>query len=45
MAVEQKKGSLLVDWLDQKIKETYIEISPDYKYCKNLDRWYNNAEM
>lgn len=43
MAVEQQKGELLIEWLDEKLEETYIEISPDYQYCLNLQRWYSNA--
>lgn len=45
MAIEQKKGNILVEWLNDKIEETHVEISPDYKYCKNLDRWYTKEEM
>ena len=44
MATEQKKGELLVEWLDEKLDGTYIEISPDYDYCENLKQWYRNSD-
>jgi len=39
MATEQKKGSLLVDWLDDVLKNTYIEIAPEFHNCPNMNKW------
>jgi len=39
MATEQKKGSMLIDWLDNVLKNTYIEISPEFHDCPNMDKW------
>jgi len=39
MALEQKKEKVLVDWVDDKVKNNYIKINPPYTSCKFKSKW------
>jgi peptidyl-prolyl cis-trans isomerase SurA len=37
--LEQKKNIYIIKWVTEKAKDTYINISPLYDTCPNLDKW------
>ncbi len=39
MALEQKKEKVLVKWMNDKIKNNYIKISPEFAQCKFESHW------
>lgn len=40
-AKESKKNQAFNEWIESKIENTYIEISPTYQTCENLQRWFD----
>jgi peptidyl-prolyl cis-trans isomerase SurA len=42
--LEQKKNSILMDWLDEKAKSTYVTIDPIYKNCSILEKWHKKRD-
>ncbi len=41
-ALEDKKRKVIGDWINNKLKNTYIRISEDYKDCDFQYNWFNN---
>jgi peptidyl-prolyl cis-trans isomerase SurA len=39
MALEQKKEKILVDWINDKVKNNYIKVNPPYISCKFKSKW------
>ncbi len=39
MAMEEKKDKILVDWINDKIKNNYIKVNPPYTSCKFKSKW------
>ncbi len=39
MALEQKKEKVLVDWINDKVKNNYIRINPPYTSCTFKSKW------
>jgi len=38
-ALEEKKGKFMNQWVQDKIKDTYINLSSNYRSCPNMDIW------
>lgn len=43
VAVSEKQNKTLSDWVEKRIKSTYISISTDAGNCTNLDHWKKTA--
>ena len=41
-ARQSKRNEAFNEWVDKKIRETYIEIDDHYEACPNLERWETN---
>ncbi len=41
---EQKKGQVLVKWIEAHNKKTFISIEGDYRQCPNLQKWQNTKK-
>ena len=41
LALKEKQLRAIEDWQEEKIKETYIKISSDYKDCNFTNNWIN----
>ena len=41
--IEQKKNGILVKWIEEKSKDTFINIDPIYQGCPNLAKWGKKA--
>ena len=39
LALKDKQLEVIAKWSDEKIKETYINVSPDYRDCKFANNW------
>ncbi len=39
IAMEEKKDKILVDWINDKIKNNYIKVNPPYTSCKFKSKW------
>ncbi len=39
MALEEKKEKVLVDWINDKIKNNYIKVNPPYTSCEFKSKW------
>ncbi len=39
MALEEKKNKVLEKWVNEKIKNNFIQINPQYKKCKFKSKW------
>ena len=39
MALEEKKNKVLIKWMNEKIKNNYIKINPDFQHCKFDSHW------
>ncbi len=39
MALEQKKEKVLIKWMNEKIKNNYIKINPEFAQCKFDSNW------
>ncbi len=39
MALEEKKKKVLIKWMDEKIKNNYIKINPDFQHCQFDSHW------
>lgn len=42
-ALEEKKNDALEQWFIKKIPTYYINIDPEYKSCKEMDKWTTSA--
>nr|MDQ6902642.1 peptidylprolyl isomerase [Bacteroidota bacterium] len=42
-AIEEKKNDALEQWFAKKIPSFYINISDEYKDCKEMQKWDSNA--
>ena len=38
-ALESKKNKFMSEWVEQKIKDTYIELDPQFSSCEDLVKW------
>jgi len=38
-ALESKKNKFMFEWVEKKIKDTYIELDAQYSGCEDLERW------
>ena len=38
-AINEKKGLFLNNWVNSKIRSTFVEIAPNYSVCPNLKKW------
>jgi len=38
-ALESKKNKFMSEWVEQRIKSTYIELDPQYSGCEDLTKW------
>ncbi len=43
-AIEQKRATYLSDWIDERVKEMYIQLDARYD-CEMLDKWRMNAKI
>ncbi len=39
MALEEKKNKVLIKWIDEKIKNNYININPEFQHCQFDSHW------
>jgi len=39
MALEQKKNKVLIDWMNEKIKNNYVKINKDFQQCEFESHW------
>ncbi len=39
MALEEKKNKVLINWMNEKIKNNYIKINPDFQHCQFDSHW------
>jgi len=39
MALEEKKQKVLVKWMNEKIKNNYIKINPEFQQCQFDSHW------
>lgn len=44
-ALKQKQDNALDEWLLDRIRDTYIWISPDYSNCLTVKKWYKNDNI
>jgi peptidyl-prolyl cis-trans isomerase SurA len=42
-ALQEKKGKIVEEWVDQHIFNTFVEIAPEYRSCPNLEPWIKAA--
>jgi len=38
-ALESKKNKFMSEWVEQKIRDTYIELDPQFSSCEDLEKW------
>ena len=38
-ASDQKKNEFIAEWVDQTIKNTFIEIKSDFETCPEVQKW------
>jgi peptidyl-prolyl cis-trans isomerase SurA len=43
-ALEDKKDRVIEQWIHTKIKDSYIRIPSNYRYCKDLNIWYQQSK-
>ncbi len=43
-AKEGKKSEYFSSWIEEKLKETFIELNPIYKYCDNLKQYVKSSK-
>ncbi|HFS68071.1 MAG TPA: peptidylprolyl isomerase [Flavobacteriia bacterium] len=39
LALEQKKEKVLIKWMNEKIKNNYVKINPEFQHCKFDSNW------
>lgn len=42
-ATEQKKSSFIADWIEQKVRSTYVRIDSNYLFCPTIVKWLENS--
>ena len=43
MTLQSKQNEMINDWIEDKLKTTYVRINPPYNECKfHLQGWYKN---
>ena len=42
LALKEKQRKIIGEWSNEKIKETYIKVSPDYQDCDFANNWVKN---
>jgi peptidyl-prolyl cis-trans isomerase SurA len=43
-ALEDKKDKVIEKWIHTRIKDSYIRIPSNYRYCKDLNVWYQQSK-
>jgi peptidyl-prolyl cis-trans isomerase SurA len=43
-ALEDKKDRVIEKWIHTRIKDSYIRIPSNYRYCKDLNVWYQQSK-
>lgn len=43
VALENKKDEVIETWIHSKIKDSYIRLPSNYRYCKDLSVWYQQS--